>query len=430
MSQPLSVTQALAQVKGSLEQITATIVGEVSEVSDKPGYKAIYFTISDSNSALSCLIWRSLYERCEVALKQGMLVEVSGLFSLYMAKGRMNFDVKSIRLAGEGELRLKVAQLAKKLQSEGLMDPLKKRSLPLFPETVCVVTSPRGKAIHDVIRTLRRRFPLTEVLVAGIPVEGIDAAASIIRGLEAAQASSAEIILLVRGGGSYEDLMPFNDESLARAVASSSVPVVTGIGHEPDTTIADMVADYRASTPTAAAEYIVPDGDELKNSLNLTDANLTNLLRLRLEIARAVFYRLRNRDLFSGPLRLTSLYSLNLDGASRRLSRTLPDRLARDERLVDSIKKRASLIGTTVLRRFEASRELYAAQLSSLSPLSVLGRGYSIAYDQDNHIIDSIDKVDLHQQLRVRLSNGLIDCQVNGKHPADTTKDRGKEQHG
>jgi exodeoxyribonuclease VII large subunit len=430
MTQQLSVSQALALAKDSLEQISATIVGEVSELSDKPGYKAVYFTLTDEAAALSCLMWRNNYQRTGVELRQGMLVEVSGVFSVYAAKGRMNFDVKALRLAGEGELRLKVAALARKLEAQGLMDPLRKRPLPLFPAKVALVTSPRGKAVHDVLRTLRRRYPLAEVLIAGVPVEGNGAAASIIEGLTVAQASGAEVILLVRGGGSYEDLMPFNDEALAQAIAASTLPVVTGIGHEPDNSIADMVADFRASTPTAAAERIVPNQEDLASTLTHRESSLRRSLTMILTQARTTLAWLCGRTLFTDPSVLLRDYELALDGSTERLRQSLPRKLLRDSQLVDTMRARLALLGSNLLRSPTAAFELNAARLDGLSPLAVLARGYSIAYDGRGHVIDSVDAVDLHQQLRVRLADGSLICAVEEKCHEDLAPRQKEEQHG
>jgi exodeoxyribonuclease VII large subunit len=429
MTQSLSVTQALSFVKESLEQISVTIVGEISELSDKPGYKAVYFTLSDANSALPCLMWRNVYQRSGVELRKGMLVEASGIFSLYTAKGRMNFDVKSLRLAGEGELRLKVAQLAKKLEAEGLMDPARKRSAPSYPAVIALVTSPRGKAVHDVLRTLRRRYPLAEVLVAGVPVEGVGAAQHIIEGLRVAQSSSAEVILLVRGGGSYEDLMPFNDEELARVIAASSLPIVTGIGHEPDTSIADMVADLRASTPTAAAEHIVPNTDELTNSLARMETGLTRSLLLALQSAQATCDRLRERPLFADPSQLFRAREMQLDGAAQRLQQALPVRLQRDQQLTCTMRARLALLGANLLSPFQSAVGLNAAQLDSLSPLAVLARGYSIAHDQSGRVINGVDAVDLNQQIVVRLADGFLGCTVDEKRHEDLVGKNREELH-
>ena len=413
MNQPLSVSQAVALVKDSLEQIAVTIVGEVSELSDKPGYRAVYFTIGDATATLSCLIWRNIYEYAGVKLRQGMLVEVSGFFSIYPAKGRMNFEVRALKPAGEGELRIRVAQLAKKLESEGLMDPQKKRPLPNLPCALAVVTSLHGKAVHDVLRTLKRRYPLVEVLLVGVQVEGNGAVQSMLEGLEVAQNSEAELILLVRGGGSYEDLMPFNDEKLARAIASSPLPVVTGIGHEPDTSIADMVSDYRASTPTAAAEHVVPDINELKSDLDRMGATLRRMIRTKIENMDNRYNSYINRPVFTDPQRMYASHALLVDGAALRLQQLFPNKLAFETRQMATIFSRLNILAANHLRPFEAQIQLYAASLHALSPVSVLTRGYSISFDQNGHVIDSTNKVEIGQFLRIQLLDGFLGCQVH-----------------
>ena len=419
MTQPISVSQALGLAKSALEQISLNIVGEVSELSDKPGYKAVYFTLSDSSSALSCLMWRNNYQRAGLALRQGMLVEISGVFTVYAAKGRMSFDVKSLRLAGEGQLRLRVAALAKKLEAEGLMAPERKRALPAFPTAIAIVTSPRGKAIHDVLRTLRRRYPLAEVLICGVAVEGVGAEQAIIAGLKTAEESAAEVVLLVRGGGSYEDLMPFNDEDLARAIAASAKQVVTGIGHEPDNSIADMVADFRASTPTAAAERVAPDSSELADLLQYLASSLQRSLAARLDRAQMRLESLRSRPLFADTTGQTlfAAAEMQLEGAALRLAKSLPQRLQRDQQLLDSGIARMRLLGA------QASRlELNAAMLDGLSPLNVLGRGYSIVYGADGHVKSSVDKVDLNEELSLRLADGVVSATAKAKSGLELVK--------
>ncbi|MEG0322977.1 MAG: exodeoxyribonuclease VII large subunit, partial [Raoultibacter sp.] len=226
-SEPLSVSAALSLAKNSLESFMVKLIGEVSEVNNKPGYKAVYFTVKDSGASLPCMMWLTRYKSAGFDLRVGMLVELTGRFTLYAPKGRMNFDVFGMAIAGEGNLRLQVANLAKKLEAEGLMRPERKRQIPRLPEKIGLVTSPRGAAVHDVLRTLRRRFPLADIVLAGVAVEGPAAPAGLIEALLAVQRAGVEVVLLVRGGGSFEDLMPFNDESLARTIASMPIPVVT-----------------------------------------------------------------------------------------------------------------------------------------------------------------------------------------------------------
>jgi exodeoxyribonuclease VII large subunit len=424
MAEPLSVSQALSLVKGSLEQISATIVGEVSEYSDKPGYKAVYFTITDKSAALPCIIWRSAFARLDIVLKQGMLVEVSGVFSVYAAKGRMNFNAYNMRLAGEGDLRLKVAQLARKLEAEGLMAPERKLPLPSMPRKVAVVTSPRGKAIHDVLRTLRRRFPLAEVQVIGVTVEGEAAPGALIQGLRVAHEAASDVILLVRGGGSYEDLMPFNDERLARAIAASSIPVISGIGHEPDNSIADMVSSFRASTPTAAAERAVPDIKDLQNRLTVQGRALSAALSNRMTRLTHGLAAIRSRALFTDPLLLLGSYTQNLEQGAQRLSTAIPNALKSDYHRMEALRGRMARVAGTVFSAPQSIVQLAAAQLEGLSPLAVLARGYSVAYDANRHVIDSVDALHFGDTLAVRVRDGEYHCTVqSAEHIALPTLD-------
>ncbi len=436
-SSAISVSQALSIAKGALEGITVKVLGEISELSNKPGYKAVYFSIKDDRSTLPCMMWMNRYNASGVELSVGSLVELSGRFTLYAAKGRMNFDVFSLSLAGEGNLRLKVANLAKKLQAEGLMAPERKKRIAVFPERIGLVTSPRGAAVHDVLRTLRRRFPVAKVFLAGVPVEGEGAPQNIAEGLRLLDDKGLDVILLVRGGGSFEDLMPFNDEALAYAIANAKTPIVTGIGHEPDTSIADMVADIRASTPTAAAESISPALEETRMRLadqarRLRSSELRRIsdLAKRLEVVGA-------RGAFAEPDRLFADVAQTLDDLSSRLEHVLPDNLDKMGARLDLLERTFRLLlGSKVsslkqglepyasrmcraskvsLDPFKTKVSLVASRLEDLSPLQVLSRGYSIAKDSDGVVISSIDDVDIASRVDVVLSDGIMDCKVVGK---------------
>ncbi len=432
-----SVTQAMNAAKRGLEQIRLTVVGEVSEFNDKPGYKAAYFTIRDDKCAMPCLMWRDRYRASGVTLSAGMLVQLTGNFSCYPAKGRMQFSVNRLSLAGEGNLRLKVAQIARKLEAEGLMDPARKRRTPALPQRIAVVTSPRGKAVHDVIRTLRRRYPLGELMIFGVPVEGKDAPRYLEEGLAAASSAvpTPDVILLVRGGGSYEDLMPFNDEGLARAVAACPIPVVTGIGHEPDNSLCDMVSDRRCSTPTAAAEAIAPSVEELQHKVDNASQALGAALSGCIRGAEQELSRLSDRQLWHDSHYLTGPYSQALDIAGERLVRAIPDALKRDAVSLAALRQRLRSAGPSMLvsqdRSLAVAREklktagpalvrgageqmsLAAAKLDALSPLKTLGRGYSITYAQDGHsVVDSVGKVSKGDKVRIQVQDGSLSCTV------------------
>ena len=363
----LTVTEAMGAAKRALEGVRVRVLGEVSEFNDKPGYKAAYFTVCDGSASMPCLMWRDVYEASGVELRCGTLVELTGLFSAYVPKGRMQFQVRSLTLAGEGSLRLQVATLARKLELEGLMRAERKRPLPKFPERIGLVTSPRGKAVHDVVRTLRRRYPLAELLFAGVTVEGERAPADLVEGLERVAAEGAEVILLVRGGGSYEDLMPFNAELLARAIAACPVPVVTGIGHEPDTSIADMVADLRASTPTAAAEAVTPSREQISVAIARERRALAAALQNRLRSATSQVARLAERPVLRDPRTVLGPAIQAVDLAGMRLLRALPGRLAADAQRLGSLHNRLQLVGPSMLVGPRTSMALSAARLEAVS---------------------------------------------------------------
>lgn len=409
----LSVSEAMGLARQALEGVRVRVVGEVSEFSDKPGYKAAYFTVCDQGASMPCLMWRDAYAASGVTLRCGVQVELSGMFSAYVPKGRMQFQVRRLALAGEGRLRMQVAELAQRLEADGLMRPERKREIPRFPARIAVVTSPRGKAVHDVLRTLRRRYPLAEVLLAGIAVEGESAAEEIAAGLRVAGEARPDVILLVRGGGSYEDLMPFNTETVARAIAQCPVPVVTGIGHEPDTSIADMVADLRASTPTAAAEASAPSTDELTALLARERRLLGRALAHRVQIDAHRVSRFAERATFRDPFAVLGPAAQALDLARMRLQRAIPDRLARDTQRVMFMHTRLRVVGPRISDRVEAMVGTAAARLDDLSPLKVLGRGYAAAFGPDGRtVVRSTAQVSPGDRITVRVADGAIGCDV------------------
>ena len=346
--QAYSVTEALTEAKGLLEAHVIHVVGEVSQVSAKT-YSSLYFTVKDEKSSLPCRIWMTRFEKLGIQLEVGQLVQMVGRFSIWTDKGSMKFEAFHIALAGEGNLRLQVANLAKKLEAQGLTAAERKRPLPAFPEKIGLVTSPRGAAVHDVLRTLRRRFPVAQVILAGVTVEGQHAAHDMMHAMRAVYDAGAEVILLVRGGGSFEDLMPFNDEKLAITIARCYVPVVTGIGHEVDTTIADMVSDFRASTPTGAAEAVSPSHESLEAYFQARASALANAGRRAVSDRQACVERTAARPLFSDPMYLFADKAQALDFQSMRIGQALPNSLNADRTRIqaNALKLRASLAQAT-----------------------------------------------------------------------------------
>ena len=398
--------------KRSLETIRVHVVGEVSEFNDKPGYKAAYFTIADKDASMPCLMWRDRYLASGVELKTGMLVELEGFFTAYVPKGRMQFSVTDLRVAGQGDLRLRVAQLAEKLRLEGLMEAARKRRLPQCPERIALVTSPRGKAVHDVLRTLRRRYPLAEIVLAGVQVEGAGAVESILEGIEVAIGADPDVLLLVRGGGSYEDLMPFNDERIARAVVASPIPVVTGIGHEPDTSIVDMVCDLRASTPTAAAEAASPSRSELTRILDGLGHRLGRALAASVVRLEHRVTRIADRPIFSDPMALTGSASQSLDLLEARLKRSIPERMRRDSERLDFVRDRLASVAPRMLDAPDSRMRIAAARLHDLSPLRTVARGYALVQHPDGRVVSTVGAVGVGDSVDVRVADGVLGCVV------------------
>lgn len=437
----LSVSAAITIAKSLLQQHAFRITGEVSELSDKPGYKAVYFTIKDNDATLSCLMWKNRYAQAGVPLRIGAKVVVTGKFTIFAPKGRMNFEVSSLSLAGDGDLRAQVAALAEKLRQEGLMDTARKRPLVIYPQRIGLVTSPRGAAVHDVLRTLRRRFPAAKILLAGVPVEGKQASLNMIEALHTVVAAGAEEVLVVRGGGSFEDLMPFNDEALARAIAQCPVPVITGIGHEPDTSIADMVADYRASTPTAAAEAVSPHQRDVALLLDEDARRMKSVMMARLNRSDEYLNQIAARPVFRDPLSLFATDFQMLDvlqmSLDRSLGRYLPVKIQNLNQLSHALNQaelallhryRDSLVslqtvlekvGTKSLEPRVSEVALMAARLHDLSPLKTLARGWSIAHNEDGVVVQSITQVKPGDRLSVRVKDGLIDTNVISTDTAD-----------
>ncbi len=410
----LTVSEAMIMAKRLLETLALRVVGEVSEVTDRPGYKAVYFTLGDGSSVMPCLAWRDVFDACAITLRPGMLVEVTGGMTAYPPKGRMQFQVRTIAEAGEGFLRLKVAALARKLESEGFMRADRKRDLLTYPERIGLVTSPRGKAVHDVIRCLRRRYPAAELFIAGVAVEGADACASIVEGLRAIGESGVDVVILARGGGSYEDLMPFNDESVARAVVACPVPVVTGIGHEPDTTIADMVADLRASTPTAAAEAVAPSTAEVSVRFSAAGGLLARGLRHAAQRAAHRLASVAGRAVVSDPRLLLALPAQRLDLTSGALARAMPARIELDRDMLSRLAADLPRASDVSIGRQRERLGLMAARVEDLSPLGILARGYAVCYDASGRVLRSALGVVPGQRLRVRLHEGALGCLVEG----------------
>lgn len=432
----LSVSEAVGLAKGNVSAWPSlSVTGEVSGFrgpNARSGH--CYFEVKDDGASMSVIAWRGVYAHAGFELKDGLQIQLIGKFDIYKASGRLSFVASSMSVAGEGVLRQQVAELARKLEREGLMDPSRKRRIPAFCTRVCVCTSLSGSVIEDVKRTLARRNPLVLIDVVGCSVQGAGAPATIVRALQVAAASSPDAVLLVRGGGSFEDLMCFNDESVARAVAGCPVPVVTGIGHEPDTSIADMVADRRCSTPTAAAESVAPAIDDVERQMIQRQVRLGNSMRSMLEREyagvesagkfaasamtarlmreRASLEALGSRPCLIDPAAGIHARQSDLEQTSERLHGALPRLLRHSSETLNRDSQRLAGIAPRLLRAPDSEVSRLAATLDALSPLKVLGRGYSIARDEDGHVLKDASSLTVGDSLSVQLGRGRIDAKV------------------
>ena len=438
--QPLSVSDAVALAKGAVSAWPSLVVN--GEVSGFRGPNArsghCYFEVKDDGASMSVIVWRGTAAKMGFQLRDGLAVQLTGKFDVYKASGKLSFVASRVEAAGEGLLRQQVAELARRLEAEGLMDAARKRHVPVFCSRVCVVTSLSGSVIEDVKRTLARRNPLVQIDVVGCSVQGADAPATIMRALGTAAASRPDAILLVRGGGSFEDLMCFNDEALARAIAACPVPVVTGIGHEPDTTIADMVADRRASTPTAAAESVAPAIDEVERQMLQRQLRLGRAMSAALEVRsqrvgalaqmmagnatadlarrRVALDALGARRCLQDPLAPIEARRADLLQTEERLHDAIPRSLERRREASDAAAARLSAAGARLLSPAESTLARLAASLDALSPLSVLSRGYAIARDGAGHVVKDASELGYSDEVRVLLGTGSFDATVTATH--------------
>ncbi len=367
------------------------VEGEVSNLS-RPASGHLYFTLKDAGASLRCVMWRNAVLQQRFLPKDGDAVQVHGSISVYEAGGNYQLYADMIRPAGEGAMYQQFLELKSRLEAEGLFDAARKRPIPRWPHTIGIVTSPTGAALRDMLNTIRRRYPLVNVVLAPTPVQGEEAPAGIIAALEALnRLARPDVILLARGGGSIEDLWAFNDERVARAILSSESPVITGVGHETDFTIADFTADLRAPTPTAAAELATP-----------------NQVDLRLALAE-----LRKRLIQATATRL-SLYRSRLETASNRLNLRSPrTRIRRDRQRLDEIIHRGLISLKHLFEMHRAHLSGMELRLYALNPHAVLERGYAIVTRFDGQIVRSVLQVRPDDDLSVRVSDGSFGARVH-----------------
>jgi exodeoxyribonuclease VII large subunit len=366
------------------------VYGEVSNLS-RPASGHIYFTLKDAGATLRCVMWRNMILRQSFLPRDGDAIEAHGSIEIYEAGGQYQLYADLLRPAGEGVLFREFMRLKAQLDAEGLFDPQRKRPIPKWPRRIGIVTSPSGAALRDMLNTLRRRYPLVQVVLAPTPVQGDEAPPGIVNALQALnRLVQPDVILLARGGGSIEDLWAFNDERVARAIAASTAPVISGVGHETDFTIADFTADLRAPTPTAAAELATPNRADLIPLLTDLRGRLGRALTAELDVRRS-----------------------ELAGAKNSLSLHSPRNTIRNDRQrLDDLTRRASAAASYALALQRARLDGWDRRLLALNPLAVLQRGYAVVTRPDGGLVASASQVTPGDAIRVRLGDGGFPARV------------------
>ncbi len=440
MKDILTVSQLNDNIKTFLEEAFGSlwVEGEVSNLR-RPQSGHVYFTLKDDKSQIRAVYFRQYgYSRNRVAnfdLEDGMKILCRARLSAYPPRGEYQLIVESVEPLGVGALQKAFEQLKAKLAAEGLFDEAHKKALPFLPGRIGVVTSPTGAVIRDILNITRRRFPSVDILIAPTRVQGSEAAGELIAALRNLHAyGKVDIIIIARGGGSLEDLAPFNDEALAREIFHSSIPIVSAVGHETDFTICDFVADLRAPTPSTAAELVVPERTDLQNSLYNLWQRLVAAQRRHLDDQKERLASLHAR--FKDPRRFLVDFSIRLDDLRERISRALrqrtqllqnklrhlelglqsrnPERQVQEKIiLLNNLEKDIINGWKCYLRDLEERLKKNAALLSSLSPLAVLQRGYSITRRLANgEIVRRASQLTFEERVSIQLAEGSIQARV------------------
>ena len=393
-----------------LEKVYVT--GEISNLGRRRG-RHLYFSIKDpEGQAVISAAMFSYANRLKFVPEEGMKVNAVGRIQVYEPSGTYSIILEQMTPDGIGELFLAYEQLKKKLAAEGLFQ-LPKRPLPVFPKKIAVVTSPTGSVIEDIARTVQRRFPMAQVVLFPALVQGDKAAASVVKQIKRIDASGEYDTLIVgRGGGAIEDLWAFNDETLARTIAAAKIPIISSVGHETDNTLADLVADHRAATPTAAAELATPVTlAQLVARLNELQLRLTVRMKALITSRQQRLARVAQRPIFQQPDRLYVGYNQRVDQLSQRLSQQMQQRLVMAQHQLDNLTQRQRQLRQTLLQAPREKVQLLTAKLDLMSPLKILTRGYVVLSKADQ-VVRHVDELQPEDKVTVRLADGQVTAKI------------------
>ncbi len=439
----LTVSQLNGRARVLLEDVFSNIwvEGEISNLA-KPASGHVYFTLKDSQAQVRCALFRQNAARVRQALRDGMAVKVRGKVSLFEGRGDYQLILDSVEPAGDGALRLAFEALKTKLSNEGLFSPENKIPLPAHPQRIGIVSSPTGAVIRDIISVFRRRAPQIQLTLIPTAVQGREATGQIVRALQLADRRGFDALILARGGGSLEDLWCFNEEPVARAIAACQTPIISAVGHETDVSISDFVADVRAPTPSAAAELLAPDANELVQRLNSLHRRLVMRMQNRIERERLRLDGISRRLRHPGErLRQQAQRLDDLDMRLRRaFERTLQHRQERVARLdmrlaaqhpgralallrqrLDGLSERLPRAMRDALKDRRQQLQADVQTLNAISPLATLGRGYSILLDERGKAIRNAAQTKPGQRLKARLGEGELEVRVEDNHLTPVT---------
>ncbi len=413
-----TVSEITSQVKTLITRHfsgqTLWVKGEISNFRGRNQSGHMYFRLKDAGAVLSCVFFRNLNQRLKVDLEDGMEVLARGRVDVWEKGGSYQLVVEEIRIGGTGELYLRFEQLKEKLENEGLFAPERKRPLPSFPHRIGLVTSPTGAVIRDIIHVIQRRFPFVHLFLSPVRVQGEGAAEEIAQAIAKLNDHGHNLDLLVigRGGGSIEDLWAFNEESVARAIVASELPVISAVGHQTDFTIADFVADVRAATPSQAAELAVPNVMEMEQKAKLLIRNITRELIHVRDMARQKLDASIRSPFLRDPRILLRSRIQALDLAVERLAGHLQQKRRESSERLEQLLIRMRGLLVHLLAPRQAQLQRANSNLTLLNPLGVLERGYSVVRKPTGTIVRSGKQVSMNEDLNIKLFEGELECRV------------------
>jgi exodeoxyribonuclease VII large subunit len=412
--EPLTVTQLTAAIEKAIKSGvpgTITVRGEVSNASGRQASGHLYFTLKDSSACINCAMWRDAASRLQFKLEDGLEMIATGRVSVYAPQGRYQLQVQSLQPAGRGALELAFRQLQAKLAAEGLFAAERKKAIPLYPSRIVLLTSRATAALQDILKVLRR-FPWIKLMLYHVPVQGQGSAPQIAQAIahlnrHKTDIGGVDLIVLSRGGGSLEDLWSFNEEIVARAIAASRIPIVTGIGHEVDCTISDLVADYHAHTPTEAAQVITRNWGRAGDALVQLTTRLDRAIRQNILDARQRLTAAERHEFLRRPLDRIQMFRQLLDERQKSATLALRGRLRNAQHRLTAVAPRLLIAAQSSLKIRSARLDAFDRQLQALSPQAVLNRGYTItSIKKTGQILRSSTAAKIGDRLLTRFADG------------------------